>query len=71
MSLARAVANANGGKLRVRTDQEQQLWSECSRLLADCIIFSSPIRIVKKVSFLAPSFDLFLPRNRPGQGGQA
>ena len=36
--LVRAVAYANGGKLRVRTDQEQQLWSECSRLLANCII---------------------------------
>ena len=34
-----AVAYANGGKLRVRTDQEQQLWSECSRLLANCIIY--------------------------------
>jgi Tn3 transposase DDE domain len=31
--------NANGGKLRVRTDQEQQLWSECSRLLANCLIY--------------------------------
>jgi Tn3 transposase DDE domain len=35
----RAVAYANGGKLRARTDQEQQLWSECSRLLANCIIY--------------------------------
>jgi hypothetical protein len=34
-----AVAYANGNKLRVRTDQEQQLWSECSRLLANCIIY--------------------------------
>jgi TnpA family transposase len=34
-----AVAYANGGKLRVRTDQEQQLWSECSRLLANCLIY--------------------------------
>ena len=37
--LVRAVAYANGGKLRVRTDQEQQLWSECSRLLVNCIIY--------------------------------
>jgi hypothetical protein len=36
--LVRAVAYANG-ILRVRTDQEQQLWSECSRLLANCIIY--------------------------------
>ena len=39
--LVRAVAYANGGKLRVRTNQEQQLWSECSRLLANCIIYSN------------------------------
>jgi hypothetical protein len=33
------VAYANAGKLRVRTDLEQQLWSECSRLLANCVIY--------------------------------
>jgi Tn3 transposase DDE domain len=27
------------GRVRVRTDQEQQPWSECSRLLANCIIY--------------------------------
>src|SRR5258705_5617646 len=32
-SVRMTLAYANGGKLRVRTDQEQQLWSECSRLL--------------------------------------
>jgi hypothetical protein len=37
--LVRAVAYANGGKLRVRTDQERQLWSECLRLLANCLIY--------------------------------
>src|SRR5260370_12064668 len=37
--LVRAVAYANAGKLRVRTDLEQQLWRECSRLLANCVIY--------------------------------
>ena len=37
--LLRAVAYANGGRLRVRTDLEQQLWSECSRFLANCVIY--------------------------------
>ncbi len=37
--LLRAVAYANAGRLRVRTDLEQQLWSECSRLLANCVIY--------------------------------
>jgi len=36
--LVRAVTYANGGRLRARTDQEQQLWSECSRFLANCVI---------------------------------
>jgi TnpA family transposase len=37
--LVRAVAYANAGRLRVRTDLEQQLWSECSRLLTNCVIY--------------------------------
>jgi hypothetical protein len=37
--LVRAVAYANAGKLLVRTDLEQQLWSECSRLLANCVTY--------------------------------
>jgi TnpA family transposase len=36
--LVRAVAYANGGRLRARADQEQELWSECSRFLANCVI---------------------------------
>jgi TnpA family transposase len=37
--LRRAVSYANFGKLRFRTEEEQQLWSECSRLLTNCIIY--------------------------------
>lgn len=37
--LLRAVSYANLGKLRFKTEQEQSLWGECSRLLANCIIF--------------------------------
>ncbi len=37
--LRRAIAYANFGRLRYRTEEEQQLWSECSRLLANCIIY--------------------------------
>jgi hypothetical protein len=35
----RAIAYVNGGKLRVKTEAEQQLWNECSRLLANAIIY--------------------------------
>ena len=37
--LRRAIAYANFGKLRFRTEEQQQMWSECSRLLANCIIY--------------------------------
>ncbi|PRR81177.1 Tn3 family transposase [Clostridium vincentii] len=37
--LRRAVSHANFGKLRFKTEQEQQIWGECSRLLANCIIY--------------------------------
>ena len=37
--LRRAVAYANFGKLRFKSEHEQQIWGECSRLLTNCIIF--------------------------------
>jgi TnpA family transposase len=36
--LRRAVSYANFGKLRFRTEYEQQLWEECSRLITNGII---------------------------------
>ncbi len=36
--LRRAVSYANFGKLRFKTEYEQQIWDECSRLIANCII---------------------------------
>jgi TnpA family transposase len=37
--LRRAVSYANFGKLRFRSEDDQQLWHECSRLITNCIIF--------------------------------
>jgi TnpA family transposase len=37
--LRRTVSYANYGKLRFGTEYEQNLWSECSRLIANCIIY--------------------------------
>ena len=37
--LRRAVSFANFGKLRFKTDYEQQIWNHCSRLLTNCIIY--------------------------------
>src|SRR6266498_2485505 len=37
--LRRAVSYANFGKLRFQTEEEQQLWNECCRLITNCIIY--------------------------------
>ncbi|MGA7932778.1 MAG: Tn3 family transposase [Kovacikia sp.] len=37
--LRRAVSHANYGKLRFKTEYEQQLWEECSRLVTNCILY--------------------------------
>jgi len=37
--LRRAVSYANFGKLRFKTEHEQQIWGECARLLTNCIIY--------------------------------
>ena len=37
--LRRAVSYANFGKLRFKTEYEQQLWNECARLITNCIIY--------------------------------
>jgi len=37
--LRRAVAYVNGGKFRVKTEAEQQIWNECSRLITNAVIY--------------------------------
>jgi len=37
--LRRAVSYANFGKLRFKSEEEQQIWSECSRLITNCILY--------------------------------
>ena len=37
--LRRSVSHVNSGKFRVKTELEQQIWSECARLIANSIIF--------------------------------
>jgi TnpA family transposase len=35
----RAIAYVNLGKFRVKTEAEQQIWNECSRLIANAVIY--------------------------------
>lgn len=37
--LRRAISHANFGKLRFKSELEQQLWGECGRLIANCILY--------------------------------
>ena len=37
--MRRAVSYVNSGKFRVKTEVEQQIWNECSRLIANAIIY--------------------------------
>lgn len=37
--LRKAIAYAHSGKFRVKTELEQQVWNECSRIIANCILF--------------------------------
>ena len=37
--LRRAISYANFGKLRFKTEYEQQVWGDCARLLTNCIIY--------------------------------
>lgn len=37
--LRRAIAYAHGGRFRVRSQQEQSLWNECARLIANAVVY--------------------------------
>ena len=37
--LIKNIAYADGGKFRVKTEEEQNIFNECSRLIANCIIY--------------------------------
>jgi TnpA family transposase len=39
----RAVAYVNGGKFRVQTEAEQQIWNECSRLITNAVIYYNTV----------------------------
>ena len=37
--MRRAISYVNSGRFRVKTEAEQQIWNECSRLIANAIIY--------------------------------
>ena len=49
--LRRAVSHANFGKLRFKTEHEQQLWGECSRLVTNGIIYYNAVILSKLLAY--------------------
>lgn len=43
----RSVSYVNGGKFRVKTEAEQQIWNECSRLIVNAIIYYNTLLLSK------------------------
>jgi len=43
----RSVAYVNGGKFKVKTEAEQQVWNECSRLIANAVIYYNMVLLSK------------------------
>jgi TnpA family transposase len=50
--LRRAVSYANFGKLRFKTEYEQQLWEECSRLVTNSIIYYNATILSHLVAYI-------------------
>ncbi len=48
--LKRALTQANAGKLRYATDEEQELWNESSRLLVNAILYYNMIMLSEAVT---------------------
>jgi len=48
--LRRAVSFANFGQLRFKTEHEQHIWNECSRLITNCIIYYNVALLSKLVA---------------------
>lgn len=49
--LRRAVSYANFGKLRFKSEYEQQIWSDCARLLTNCIIYYNASILSKLLTY--------------------
>jgi TnpA family transposase len=43
----RSVSYANGGKFRVKTEAEQQIWNDCARLVVNAIVYYNTLLLSK------------------------
>jgi len=52
-----AVAFVNGGKFRVKTEAEQQIWNECARLITNAVIYYNMALLSKVYAHKAATND--------------
>jgi len=50
--LRRAIAYAHGGRFRARSQHEQAVWNECSRLVGDAVVFYNALILSAALSEL-------------------
>jgi hypothetical protein len=56
--MRRAISYVNSGKFGVKTEAEQQIWNECSRLIANAIIFYNTLLLSRVYEQKAATGDL-------------
>ncbi len=56
--LLKSIPYADGGKFRVKNEEEQKVLNECSRLIANCIIYYNAI-ILSKLLKISNNTDIF------------
>ena len=54
----RAISYVNAGKFRVKTEAEQHIWNECSRLIANAVIYYNTLLLSRVyIDALAARYD--------------
>ena len=73
--MRRAVSYVNSGKFRVKTEAEQQIWNECSRLIANAIIYYNTLLLSRvyeqKLAAMTRTPLSFLKASRPSPGAMS
>ena len=50
--LRRAIAYAHGGRFRVKSQQEQDIWNECTRLIASSVVYYNSLILSEALQVL-------------------
>ena len=56
--LRRAIAYAHGGRFRVRSQHEQEVWNECARLIGNAVIYYNALILSEALAELEQRGDL-------------